>query len=174
MPNELKLEVRRILIVDDNPVILLALAKFLAKLDTTYLPKIRAVQTGTEALAEIKSNYYHVCLLDIGLPDISGLTLMDNIAQISPGTRIAMMSANSPPTEAMLDMEARSIPFFPKPLDTKRILAFVNNTFCQENMCLGLAQSQPRCCSSGPVSHGNPTADHEVNQIEVTQIEKQK
>jgi len=82
--------VKRILIVDDDPLILYALSKALGRDDV----EIKTVSTGEEAIVQVSSRCYALCFLDIHLPDLNGLAIVNRLKEISPETKVAIMTAS--------------------------------------------------------------------------------
>ena len=82
---------KRILIVDDEPMIreLLEAMLELEGMD------VKSASNGEEALKELSTSFYDMCFLDLILPGISGLETMGKIREISPGTKIALMTGYS-------------------------------------------------------------------------------
>ncbi len=80
---------KRILIVDDEPLVLYGLSKTLRD-----LAAVKTVTKGEEAVLEVRSFFYDLCFLDIYLPDMNGLDVMKRVREISPETRIAVMTAS--------------------------------------------------------------------------------
>ncbi len=79
----------RILVVDDEPFILSSVARALSNSG-----EVKTVASAAEALEEIKSYHYALCFLDILLPDMNGLEVLDRINEISPDTKVALMTAS--------------------------------------------------------------------------------
>ena len=80
----------RILVVDDEPLIRLILSMILKK-----KAEVNTVATAEEALDEIEAQYYDLCFLDIILPGMTGLDAMKIINELSPKTKVTIMSASS-------------------------------------------------------------------------------
>jgi len=76
----------KILIVDDNLEILEILAEFLT-LNNCYIHK---ASTGQEALEILDKKDVEVVILDVKLPDMSGITLLDTIKESRPATAVIM------------------------------------------------------------------------------------
>ena len=113
----------KILLVDDEALILYSLARTLKHGDTD----VTAVTNGKDALREIQSGSYDICFLDVQLPDSNGLDLMKVIRDLSPSTRIIIMTAG-----ILTDAQHRSLRdhgchFFPKPFDLDLMQAIVND-----------------------------------------------
>jgi DNA-binding NtrC family response regulator len=79
----------RILVVDDEPLILMSITRFLKK-----IALVRAVSTAEEALDAIKKQHYALCFLDVNLPGMTGLDAMKIINELSPNTKVAIMTGN--------------------------------------------------------------------------------
>ena len=77
----------RILVVDDNPLILISMSRFLKK-----IALVKTVSTAEEALDVIKEQHYDLCFLDVTLPGMTGLDAMKLISKLSPNTKVAIMT----------------------------------------------------------------------------------
>jgi two-component system response regulator AtoC len=85
MGQEYKLQ---ILVVDDNPLILMSVSRFLKK-----IALVKTVSTAEEAIDAIKDQHYDLCFLDVMLPGMTGLDAMKIITELSPNTKVAIMTA---------------------------------------------------------------------------------
>ena len=85
MGQEYKLQ---ILVVDDNPLILMSVSRFLKK-----IALVKTVSTAEEAIDAIKEQHYDLCFLDVMLPGMTGLDAMKIITELSPNTKVAIMTA---------------------------------------------------------------------------------
>jgi len=79
----------RVLVVDDEPLILISISKFLKK-----IALVKAVSTAEEALDAIGEQHYDLCFLDVKLPGMTGLDAMKIIKELSPNTKVAIMTGN--------------------------------------------------------------------------------
>ena len=77
----------RILVVDDNSLILMSLSRFLKK-----IALVKAASTAEEALEAIEEQHYDLCFLDFILPGMTGLDAMKIINEQSPKTKVAFMT----------------------------------------------------------------------------------
>ncbi|MGB6289651.1 MAG: response regulator [Desulfobulbales bacterium] len=84
MGQEYKLQ---ILVVDDNPLILMSVSRFLKK-----IALVKTVSTAEEAIDAIKEQHYDLCFLDVMLPGMTGLDAMKIITELSPNTKVAIMT----------------------------------------------------------------------------------
>ncbi len=83
---------KNILIVDDENLILWGLSRSLQNC-CDFSVEIKCVGSCQHALSEIHTRFYDLCFLDIRLPDGSGLDAMKRIREISPDTRIVIITA---------------------------------------------------------------------------------
>jgi len=73
----------KILVVDDHAIVRQGLKQILA--DTPDLVVAGEASTGQEALEKVRTGQWDVVVLDISLPDRSGLTVLQQCGGISPG-----------------------------------------------------------------------------------------
>lgn len=116
---------KRILIVDDEPFILSQMSKCLCKI-CGFHGEIRTVENGEDAIKEIRRCFYDICFLDIGLPDINGLDVMKKINEISPDTRIAIMTGSYVNKYMKTTIDEGASLFLEKPFDFYQIRIFMN------------------------------------------------
>src|SRR5438445_11088606 len=86
-------QVTPILIVDDDPDIREALSDRLVLEGYTA----QAVGTGGEAIQKVRHEHYGAVLLDIGLPDINGLSVLKMLTELDPKLPVIVIPAQ--PTE---------------------------------------------------------------------------
>ena len=79
----------RVLFVDDEPLILHIISRFLNR---SVMAK--TVTSAEEALDEIVAQHYDLCFLDIILPGMTGLDAMKIINELSPTTKVALMTGS--------------------------------------------------------------------------------
>lgn len=105
--------IKKILIVDDEAFFLHGLGKALQ----TTATEVTVVETGQAALQEIASTPYHLCFLDICLPDIDGVEVLKRIKEISPLTKVIMMTAGIATTAMQESIEKHAHMYLTKPFD---------------------------------------------------------
>ncbi len=112
---------KRILLVEDEYLLLKTVAGALKQAGYG----VTAVANGKDALREIRAVQYDICFLDVQLPDANGLELMNIVREISPATKIVIMTALELTRPQLSDLRSRSCRFLKKPfdLDTVRSLA---------------------------------------------------
>lgn len=78
----------KILVVDDEEEI----CKMLIKHLSIGGRKVKYVLTGKKAIEKVKKEYFDVVFLDILLPELSGIEVLDKIKKISPEIKVIMMT----------------------------------------------------------------------------------
>jgi len=127
----------RILIVDDNLEIRKGLMLILEQ--NNYF--VYSVETGEEALEDIKENNYDVIILDVRLPGKSGMELMPDIRHIRPDIPIIVITGMSTVNEAVKAIKLGAFGYLSKPFRAKDILITVEKALkwrsvLQENISL--------------------------------------
>ncbi|MDP6924501.1 MAG: response regulator [Candidatus Scalindua sp.] len=102
-------EIFRILIVDDNPGVRESLSDILVV--SGY--NVEIAETGSKAIDLSKINRYDIIIVDISLPDLSGIKVVEKIARISPTTEFMYMTGQASVDSAI---EVDMPPFFVPPL----------------------------------------------------------
>jgi CheY-like chemotaxis protein len=120
---------KKILIVDDAPLILYGLSKTLGN-----LAEVRTVTTGDEAIRESRSGFYDLCFLDIYLPDSNGLDVMRRIKEISPRTRVAIMTGSHVNEDMKQAIEKQADYFIPKPFKLSQVKIIAKRALEEERI----------------------------------------
>lgn len=81
---------KKILVVDDDELVLYGLEKALGFEGVS----VATAATASEAVLKLSSCPYDLCLLDVHLPDFSGMVLMKIIKDICPKVRVIIMTAS--------------------------------------------------------------------------------
>ena len=78
----------RALIINDDQLMNYAISKALQP----YHPEIKTVSNGADAISEISSCFYPLCLLDVSAPDLDGSDTLRKIREISPDTKVIVFT----------------------------------------------------------------------------------
>jgi DNA-binding NtrC family response regulator len=108
---------KKILIVDDESLLLQGMGKALQ----TGATEVVTVETGEAALKEVTSSEFHLCFLDVFLPDMSGTEVLKKIAVLSPKTKVIMMTAGSINNAMKEAIEKIAYMFITKPFDLLQV-----------------------------------------------------
>ncbi|KXO12901.1 Regulatory protein luxO [Moritella sp. JT01] len=105
---------------------------------STYLrtegAKVTHVQSGRDALAELTRWQPDLLILDIQLPDMSGMDILITVQQRHPDISIIMITAYGSIDIAVDAMRAGAFDFLVKPFDAKRLSITVRNAVKQRNL----------------------------------------
>ncbi len=117
----------RVLVVEDNPTIQRIHQQLLSSLGC----QVDCVSSGKQALRQI---YYDLILLDIGLPDISGETVIETVCAKEVERKslpIIVVSAHGKENEkAYLDLGANHV--FSKPITKEQLQSLLEMYVLQE------------------------------------------
>jgi diguanylate cyclase (GGDEF)-like protein/PAS domain S-box-containing protein len=114
---------QRILIVDDEARMRSSLRQLLEGADRDILE----CETGADAIAKLKSQDIALVLLDINLPDISGLDVMEWITKFNIPTNVIMVSADESIDSAIRALRNGVVEFVRKPNELDEIQHKVDN-----------------------------------------------
>jgi two-component system nitrogen regulation response regulator NtrX len=113
----------RILIVDDEPGIRQSLKGVFE--DEGFATD--SVSSGEECLQKIADTPYDLVLLDIWLPGIDGIETLRQIRQLSPSTRVIMISGHATIATAVAATKLGAYDFIEKPLSLEHTLLTARN-----------------------------------------------
>jgi DNA-binding NtrC family response regulator len=103
----------RILIVDDEEIIIRSCLRILG--DEDYA--VDAVQDGAEALRKVEENPYDVIILDIMMPKIDGLEVLQQVKERHPDVEVVMVTGLSQIQTAVKAMKLGAFDYLSKPFD---------------------------------------------------------
>ncbi|MCX5724565.1 MAG: PAS domain S-box protein [Nitrospirae bacterium] len=103
-----------LLIVDDEPDICMALGDLLEH--DGY--RVRAVQTGRDALREVEGGQVGVVILDLGLPDLNGLDVLRRIKQVDPLLPVIVLTASSQESDTVEALHCGAFTYLTKPYNS--------------------------------------------------------
>jgi putative nucleotidyltransferase with HDIG domain len=101
------------LVVDDDPAVLAALRRFLAGIGHEVI----TAETGEAAIAELKRRKVTCILLDIRLPDTSGVDLLPTLLELEPHAAVLMLTAVNDAQQAATSMQRGAMDYLVKPVD---------------------------------------------------------
>jgi len=110
----------RILLVEDEPAIADTL---IYALETECFTVTHAL-TGTDALVAAAGNHYDFAILDIGLPDMTGLDVCRRLREVSP-IPVLFLTARTSEVDRILGLELGGDDYVTKPFSPREIVARV-------------------------------------------------
>ena len=127
----------RILVVDDEEIVIASCMRALAAEGRT----IDAVHSGTEALARVEEDRYDVIVLDIMMPNVDGLEVLQRVKEAHPEIEIVMVTGLSQIDTAVRSMKLGAFDYLAKPFDPDELRLVVDRALerrrlLQENVTL--------------------------------------
>ncbi len=107
----------KILIVDDEKLLRWSLQQSLSKDGYTVL----TAETGAEGLRIFKDDLPDIVLLDINLPDVSGITVLEQMIEINRDALIFMITAYSDVPTAVKTVKLGAYDFIEKPFNMDKL-----------------------------------------------------
>ncbi len=108
-----------ILIVDDDPDISEALKDLL---EFEGYP-VQAVESGAEAIADAKEHRYSAVVLDLGLPDLDGLSVLKTLVELDPKLPVIILTANTTGEKKAEAFRLGAFAYLTKPYDQDELKA---------------------------------------------------
>ena len=108
----------RILLVDDNPEIIQLLTDFL----TPYNCEVFKASMGKEALDLLEGEAVEIAILDIKLPDMDGIALLDEIRLRDPTIGVVMITGYNDPDMIIEAMKKGASDFLMKPFSIDKLM----------------------------------------------------
>ncbi|HEX2123147.1 MAG TPA: sigma-54 dependent transcriptional regulator [Thermoanaerobaculia bacterium] len=119
----------RILIIDDEPAIRTTLAQILE--DEGH--KTTLCESGEEGLAQIAREEFDLVLLDLWLPGIDGLSVLERLRGAG-GTPVIVISGHGSVDSAVRATRLGAYDFLEKPLSLERVLLTVNHALSDRRL----------------------------------------
>jgi DNA-binding NtrC family response regulator len=110
---------KEILIVDDDARVVAFLDDCFQRSGRAYA--VRTSSTGTDALEAVHQRRPDLVLLDITLPDVSGLHVLKLIRQLDPAIPVIMITGTRDPRSAVEAIESGAFAYIPKPFNVSYI-----------------------------------------------------
>ena len=130
---------KNILIIDDNVGLCESLSDSLEA--DGYV--VQTAETGSKAVDLCGINVYDIAVVDISLPDISGIKLVETIAVLSPITEYIYMTGQASVATAIEAVKQKNvISYETKPLNISRFLALIKQVVDRRQIDKKLRESE--------------------------------
>ena len=126
------MSINRILVADDEESMRWVLSKALRKKGFT----VDLARDGDEALRLIRSESYDLAILDIKMPGVSGLDLLDKVRELKSDLLIVIMTAEAGMKNAVEAMKRGAYDYLTKPFDLDVMDAIVEKANRAQEMTL--------------------------------------
>lgn len=133
----------KILVIDDQPSVRFGLRQLLE--GEGY--RVLEAESGAQALPIVTEKAPELILLDLRLPDVSGLELLTRIREIDDDVPVIILTAHGSIETAIEALKKGAENFFTKPFDPESLLILIGKTLEQsrarrELLLVGLAQQR--------------------------------
>jgi CheY-like chemotaxis protein/anti-sigma regulatory factor (Ser/Thr protein kinase) len=135
-----ELATKSVLVVDDDRVLRLALARLLAE---SYA--VEEAGDGPEALAKLTSRPFDLMLLDIGLPGLSGLDVLARMPTAGAQPRVVVMTADDTPETMLNAIRNQAYDYIVKPFPPSSITKVVEKALAasEDSLSIRVLSARP-------------------------------
>jgi DNA-binding NtrC family response regulator len=121
----------KVLVIDDEPFA----REFFQKLLEKTVSQVHAVESGCEGIRALQQSSYALVILDIRLPDASGIELLKQVREINPLIPVIMITAYGTVEDAVRAMKLGAFDFLMKPFEeTGKVLITIKNAIYQGHL----------------------------------------
>jgi DNA-binding NtrC family response regulator len=126
-----------VLVVDDDEGLLLSIK---ATLVSAGLPEPALVSDSRSAIALMRDHRFQLVLLDLMMPHLNGIEILENIKREFPDSVCVVVSANDEVETAVKAMSLGASDYLVKPLNSEKLIALINRSLEKYNLQNELAR----------------------------------
>ncbi len=120
----------KILIVEDDPAMRLGMTHFLK----SHNYEVKSYDNGIEALEIIESEIFDIAIVDLKLPDIDGIKLLQTIKKKSPNTVVIIITAFAEIKTAVQAIKEGAFDYIAKPFSNDELLLIIERSLKFRNL----------------------------------------
>lgn len=124
------MKTKKILIVDDEKNIRMTISQALADMDVQTATAIN----GEEALAMMKDSDFGLVLLDLRMPGMDGMEVLERLRRDRPDIRVVIITAHGSIESAVDAMKLGAVDFIQKPFTPKEIRHLVSTVLRRDTL----------------------------------------
>lgn len=128
----------KLLVVDDDKLVRDSLQSLIA--NAGYV--VDVAKNGAEAEAMSVDTYYSVALIDIRLPDMKGIELLEKIKKYVPPTRKIILTGYPDLETAIEAVNKKADAYLVKPFDPETLLKVIDDQIREQNAELRFTQQK--------------------------------
>lgn len=117
-----------ILVVDDEPHIRYMIQQVLVEEQF----EVKVAGCGLEALQQLEADSFDLAIIDLCLPDITGLDLAEAVRMLDPGTPVILITAYGTPVFEFIASHPAIAHYVHKPFALERLLDLVHESVAAE------------------------------------------
>lgn len=131
------------LIVDDEPDLRRSVKDFLLTNVPDIKFEISEAENGREALDKVKAGGFDLVLMDVRMPEMSGLEALSSIKTHDPRTFVVLMTAHSNLSDAVQAIKEGAYDYLEKPVQAERLATIVKKAVEARELVSDLAITNP-------------------------------
>jgi two-component system cell cycle sensor histidine kinase/response regulator CckA len=131
---------QRLLVIDDDP----GTCETLRDILTARGHLVETAVHGREGLRRLAAGPADVAIVDIGLPDIPGLELLDAIKSSSPDTEVIFITGHATVASAVRAINGAAFAYLVKPFEVDQLLATLGKAAEKRRLARALRESEER------------------------------
>ncbi|MGE4286727.1 MAG: response regulator [Phycisphaerae bacterium] len=135
------MKANKILIVDDEKNIRMTVIQSLEEMNV----EIDTAVNGEEALDKLEGGDFGLALLDLRMPGIDGMQVLEKLRRERPDVKIIIVSAHGTINSAVEAMKQGAVDFIQKPFTPKEIRELVSKFIQRESTGEGKSQDYDSC-----------------------------
>lgn len=120
----------RILVVDDDLVVRQSLERVLSQEGH----QIDQASSGAEGVQKLETHSYKLVILDLRMPNLGGLTVLQHVRNTHPEIPILVMTGYPSIENAKESIQLGAFDFLPKPLDATQIRTVVARALAADTL----------------------------------------
>lgn len=100
------------------------------------------VDDGKNALSTFHTGNYHLCVLDVMLPNVDGITIAKNIKELNPKIPFIFLTAKSLKEDILQGYQTGADDYLTKPFDSEVLIYKIKAILQRNNTTSGLAETE--------------------------------
>ena len=132
-----------VLIVDDEAELRKSVASVLTSTMPEFLFNVKEAADGREALAQVEADDFDLVLMDVRMPEMSGLEALGGIKRLDPRIFVVIMTAHSNLQDAVTAIREGAYDYVEKPVQPEKLAHIVKKALETQEMVSSLAVSAP-------------------------------
>ena len=120
----------KVLVVDDNKDFADSLGNYLTESGF----QVRSMTDANKALKEFRKRIYHVVLLDLKMPEISGEDLLKQMKRIDSDVSVIVITAYPSIESAVATTKLNSYAYVTKPFDMDKLVTLINEAIAERGV----------------------------------------
>lgn len=125
----------KILIVDDERTALRTVARILKR---HGLRDVETCDNGRDAIERLKEKRYDIALLDLIMPEIDGLQILEEVKPLRPRTEFIILTAMDELSTAVRAIRLGAYDYLVKPAEHERLLLSIERAYERKGLLAGL------------------------------------